>query len=219
MPSTRNGKVRLQVIAGTAADAATETERRAPPRRRPNKEVRVREYLTEDECRALIATARKRGRYGTRDALAIRMCWRHGLRVSELVALRWDHVEWKTARLTVHRAKGSVDSTHPISGDELRELRALLRAQDPGCRFIFMNERGAPMSAAGFRKMLSTVGAACGQPHVHPHMLRHSCGFFMADRREDVRVMQDWLGHANVQNTVRYTALAPGRLDKAKAPG
>ena len=220
MPSTRNGKVRLQVIAGTAADAATETERRAPPRRRPNKEVRVREYLTEDECRTLITAARKRGgRYGLRDALAIRMCWRHGLRVSELVALRWDHVEWKTARLTVHRAKGSVDSTHPISGDELRELRALLRAQDPGCRFIFMNERGAPMSAAGFRKMLSTVGAACGQPHVHPHMLRHSCGFFMADRREDVRVMQDWLGHANVQNTVRYTALAPGRLDKAKAPG
>src|SRR5215472_1770868 len=78
-------------------------------------------------------------RYGLRDALAIRACWRHGLRVSELVALRWEHVEWKTARLTVHRAKGSVGSTHPISGDELRELRALRRTQDPGCRFIFMN--------------------------------------------------------------------------------
>lgn len=64
-----------------------------------------------------------------------------------------------------------------------------------------MNERGAPVSASGFRKMLSTVGAVCGLPHVHPDMLRHSCGFYMADRREDVRVMQDWLGHANVQNT------------------
>jgi site-specific recombinase XerD len=119
----------------------------------------------------------------------------------------------------VHRAKGSIDSTHPISGDELRELRALRRTQEPGCRFIFMNERKAPMSSAGFRKMLSTVGAACNLPHVHPHMLRHSCGFYMADRREDVRVMQDWLGHANVQNTVRYTTLAPGRLDNARAPG
>jgi len=125
----------------------------------------------------------------------------------------------RRARLTVHRAKGSIDSTHPISGDELRELRALQRTQEPGCRFIFMNERKAPMTAAGFRRMLSTVGEACGLPHVHPHMLRHSCGFYMADRREDVRVMQDWLGHANVQNTVRYTTLAPGRLDKAKAPG
>jgi integrase len=179
----------------------------------------VREYLTEDECRTLIAAARKRdGRYGLRDALAIRMCWRHGLRVSELVSLRWDHVEWKTAHLTVHRVKGSIDSTHPIGGDELRELRALRRTQEAGSRFIFMNERGSPITGAGFRKMLSTVGAACGQPHVHPYMLRHSCGFYMADRHEDLRIMQDWLGHANVQNTVRYTALAPGRLDNAKAP-
>src|SRR5262249_26523181 len=126
----------------------------------------------------LIATARKRGgRYGLRDAWAIRMCWRHGLRVSELVGLRWNQVEWKTARLTVHRAKGSIDSTHPLSGEELRGLRALLRTLEPGFQFIFMNERGAPMTAAGFRKMLSTVGTVCGQPHVHPHMLRHSCGF------------------------------------------
>jgi integrase len=162
-------------------------------RRAEAKEVRVREYLTEDKCRSVIAAARKRGgRYGLRDALAIRMCWWHGLRVSELVARRSDHIEWKTARLTVHRAKGSVDSTHPISGDELRKLRGLQRTQEAGCRFVFMNERGAPMTAAGFRKMLSTVGATCGLPHVHPHMLRHSCGFYMADRREDVRVMQDW---------------------------
>ena len=217
MPSTGNGKVALQVVGGTAGRPAPE---RQLPRRRPNKEVRVREYLTEDECRTLIATARRRGgRYGLRDALAIRMCWRHGLRVSELVGLRWDQVEWKTARLTVHRAKGSIDGTHPLNGDELRELRALQRTQEPGCRFIFMSERRAPMTAAGFRKMLSTVGKVSGLPHIHPHMLRHSCGFYMADRREDVRVMQDWLGHANVQNTVRYTALAPGRLDNAKAPG
>jgi type 1 fimbriae regulatory protein FimB/type 1 fimbriae regulatory protein FimE len=162
----------LKVVAGAQPEY-----RATPPRRRPNKEVRVREYLTENECRILITTARKRrGRYGLRDALAIRMCWRHGLRVSELCGLRWDHVEWKTARVTVHRAKGSVDSTHPISGDELLELRAVRRTQEPGCRFIFMNERGAPMTASGFRKMLATVGAACSQPHVHPHMLRHSCG-------------------------------------------
>jgi len=212
MPSSGEGKVDLQMVAGTSvsADTGPQTRRRAPPRRRPNKEIRVREYLTEDECRTLITAARQRGgRYGLRDALAIRMCWRHGLRVSELVALRWDHVEWETARLTVHRAKGSIDSTHPIGGDELRDLLALRRTQETGCQFIFMNERRAPMTASGFRQMLSTVGATCGLRHVHPHMLRHSCAFFLADCRGDVRVMQDWLGHANVQNTVRYTALAP----------
>ena len=115
MPSSGNGKVAWQVGAGAVPQPALE---RQPPRRRPNKDVRVREYLTEDECRTLIATAKKRGgRYGVRDGLAIRMCWLHGLRVSELVGLSWDHVEWKTARLTVHRAKGSIDSTHPLSGD------------------------------------------------------------------------------------------------------
>src|SRR5215469_4495656 len=118
------------MVAGTPgnADTGPHTRRHAPPRRRPNKEIRVREYLTEDECRTLIAAARQRGgRYGLRDALAIRMCWRHGLRVSELVSLRWDHVEWEMARLTVHRATGSIDSTHPIGGDELLDLLALRR--------------------------------------------------------------------------------------------
>jgi integrase len=211
MPSTGNGTLRLATRDGECVVM--------PPRRRANKAVRVREYLTDEEVSRLIAAAKKHSRYGARDALAIRMCWRHGLRVSELCALRWDHVEWKTARLTVHRAKGSIDSTHPLNGDELRALRALQREQEPGTRFLFMTERRAPMSPAGFRKMLARVGAECGLPAVHPHMLRHSCGFYMADRREDVRVMQDWLGHANVQNTVRYTTLAPGRLDNARAPG
>ena len=211
MPTSANGKVpgRLVAVAG----------KRLPPQRRPNKEVRAREYLTEEECRRLIDTARQRGgRYGLRDGLAIRMCWRHGLRVSELVSMRWDQVEWKTTRLTVHRAKGSVDSTHPLSGDELRELRKLQREQPPGTRYIFMSERGSAMTAAGFRKMLSAIGAACGLPWVHPHMLRHSCGFYLAERRQDARAMQDWLGHKNIQNTVRYTALAPGRLDSVEAP-
>jgi integrase len=87
------------------------------------------------------------GRSGLRDALAIRMCWRHRLSVSELVGLRWDYVAWKTVRLTVHRAKGSIDSPYPLSGDELRGLRAMQRTQEPGCRFIFTNEQRAPMTA------------------------------------------------------------------------
>jgi type 1 fimbriae regulatory protein FimE len=211
MPATVNGKVHLRPVISDG--------RPLPPPRRPNKERRVREYLTEEECRRLIETARKRGgRYGLRDALAIRMAWRHGLRVSELVSLTWKHVEWKTARLTVHRLKGSLDGTHPLSGTELRELRKLHREQPPGTRHIFMTERGSPMTAAGFRKMLYTVGAACGLPHVHPHQLRHSCGFYMADGSEDVRAIQEWLGHKNIQHTVRYTVLAPGRLDRVRAP-
>jgi len=212
IPSTGNGKVALQIVSGTAAGPAPG---RQPPRRLPQKTVRVREYLTEDECRTLIATAKKRGgRYGLRDALAIRnvlAAWAPRQRTGS-AALGSRRMENRTP---YGASRQGLNRQHaPI------QRRSLQRTQEPGCRFIFMNERRAPMTAAGFRKMLSAVRAACGQPHVHPHMLRHSCGY-MADHSQDVRVMQDWLGHANanVQITVRYTALAPGRLDKAKAPG
>jgi integrase len=206
---SENGKVALRVVA---ADG-----KRPPPLRRKNE--RPRRYLTEEECRRLIGAARDRGgRYGARDALAIRMAWRHGLRAGEIELLTWGHVEWKTMRLSVPRLKGSTGSTQPISGDELRELRKLHRAQPPGTRHIFVTERGTPMNAATFRKMLSAVGKVSGLPSVHPHQLRHSCGFYLADRRQDVRVIQDWLGHKNIRHTAEYAKLAPGRLDSVPAP-
>jgi len=165
----------------------------------------------------LVKTARKRGRYGQRDALAILMAYRHGLRVSELVGLRWSQVNFKTARLTVHRVKNSESGTHPILGDELRELRKLQREQhDDGGPYtnIFISERETPVSVDWFKRMLKRVGAECGMPLVHAHMLRHSAGFALADKGRDVREIQDYLGHKYIQNTVRYTKLRPSRFDR-----
>jgi type 1 fimbriae regulatory protein FimB/type 1 fimbriae regulatory protein FimE len=187
--------------------------RRAPGRTTNALSGREREYLTPGEVDRLIKTARRRGRYGSRDALMILMTYRHGLRASEICQLRWAQVDFTTARLTVVRCKGSLPSTQPIVADELRELRKLHRGQETGTRFAFMNERGAPVSVAGFQRMLERVGAECGLPLVHAHMLRHSCGFALADRGRDAREIQDYLGHANIQNTVRYTRLRPGRFD------
>jgi integrase len=143
----------------------------------------------------------------------ILMAYRHGLRVSELIGLRWSQVDFTTARLTVTRVKGSTNSTHGIPGDELRELRKLQRSQIPGTRFLFMSELGTQMTVVGFRKMLDRTGELAGIPQVHPHMLRHSCGFALADRGKDLREIQDYLGHKNIQNTVGYTRLRPGRFD------
>src|SRR5262249_54269565 len=126
-------------VLRTVPRLITTDGRRMSPGRRSNAESgREREYLTPAEVERLVKTARKRGRYGNRDALAILMGFRHGLRVSELVGLRWSQVDFTTARLTVHRAKGSAGSTHPILGDELRELRKLQREQPAGSQFIFM---------------------------------------------------------------------------------
>jgi integrase len=189
---------------------------RSPPGRRSNADSgREREYLTPAEIDRLIAVAKARGRYGQRDALAILMTYRHALRVSELIALRWSQMDWETHRLTVQRRKGSISGVaHPILGDEMRPLRKLQRAQPPGSQFIFLSERGAPVSVAWFQRMLRRVGDVAGLIAVHPHQLRHSAGYALADKGRDLREIQLHLGHRSIGNTVGYVELRPGRLDR-----
>lgn len=184
-----------------------------PPMRRPNSDTRAREYLTPAEVEKLRKTAASRGRHGHRDATLILVAYRHGLRVSEVVALRWDQVDLKAGLLHVRRAKSGTPSTHPMQGDELRALRQLQREWPDGGGHVFLTERGAPMTTAGIRKTLARVGEEASLPFpVHPHMLRHACGFALANRGHDTRALQHWLGHKNIQHTVRYTELSPERF-------
>jgi integrase len=183
-----------------------------PPPRRPNSEVRDREYLTDDEIERLMKAATD-NRHGHRDATMILMAFRHGLRVGELITTRWDSIDFKHGRLHVSRLKGSSDSVHPLSGRELRALRRLKREQEPTSPFMFTSERSAPFSAAGFRKLIARLGIAAGFDFpIHPHMLRHSTGFKLANDGVDTRSLQAYLGHKNIQHTVRYSELAPTRF-------
>jgi integrase len=188
------------------------TNRTVTPKRPPNANVRTREYLTEAEVERLMEAA-KGNRWGHRDATMILVAYRHGLRVSELVDLRWAQVEFRTATLHVRRAKQGTPSTHPILGDELRALRRLQREQDPKSAFIFTSERGAPFSTGGFARMVERAGAVAKLGiKAHPHMLRHACGYALANKGHDTRALQAYLGHKNIQHTVRYTELAPMRF-------
>jgi integrase len=185
---------------------------RRPPRRSRNAEVRAREYLTEAEVARLIGAAGD-NRYGHRDATALLLAYRHGLRAAELVALRWDSVDFAHGRLHVNRAKNGSPGVHPLGGRELRALRRLKREQEPQSPFVFTSERGAPFSTAGWRKLVARLGIAAGFDFpVHPHMLRHACGFQLANKGVDTRSLQAYLGHKNIQHTVRYTELAPMRF-------
>jgi len=188
--------------------------RTVTPKRLPNRDLRTREYLTEAEVERLMAAA-KINRWGHRDATMILVGYRHGLRVSELVDLRWDQVEFRTAALHVRRVKQGTPSTHPILGDELRALRRLQREQEPKSPFVFPSERGAPFSTAGFARMVERAGkeAKLGFK-AHPHMLRHACGYALANKGHDTRALQAYLGHKNIQHTVRYTELAPERFKR-----
>lgn len=194
-PTTENGKVN-------------------PPLRRRNADVRPREYLLPDEVERLIAAASNLGRHGHRDAALILIAYRHGLRVSELVALRWDMIDLSQGHLHVTRAKNGTPSVHPLRGPELRALRRVLKDY-PGSPYIFVSERGGPMTTAVVRKLIARAGIEAGISFpVHPHMLRHSAGFKLANDGQDTRAIQHYLGHKNIQHTVRYTELAPSRFVK-----
>jgi len=201
----------LALVAPTNVNG-TVVDRRIPPRRKRNAEVRAREYLTDAEVEQLIKAAGE-NRHGHRDATMLLVAYRHGLRAAELVNLRWDSVDFSHGRLHVRRAKRGSESVHPLSGRELRALRRLKREQEPDSPFIFTSERGAPFTPAGFRKMVARLGVAAdlGFP-VHPHMLRHACGYKLANDGVDTRSLQAYLGHKNIQHTVRYPELAPTRF-------
>jgi type 1 fimbriae regulatory protein FimB/type 1 fimbriae regulatory protein FimE len=190
---------------------ATEN-RTVTPRRRPNADLRTREYLTDAEM-ARLTEAAKANRNGHRDATMLLVAYRHGLRASELVDLRWDQVAMETATLAVRRAKKGSPATHPIVGDELRALRRHQREQEPQSPFLFTSERGSPFTTAGFARLVERAGAAAGLGFkAHPHMLRHACGFALANKGHDTRALQAYLGHRNIQHTVRYTELSPDRF-------
>ena len=131
------------------------------PVRKPNAELRTREYLTDAEVESLTEAA-KGNRYGQRDATMILMAYRHGFRVSELVDLRWDQIDFDRGTLAVRRAKRGTPSTHPIMGEELRALRKLQREQEPKSPFVFTSERGSPFTTAGFARLVERAGAAAG---------------------------------------------------------
>jgi site-specific recombinase XerD len=185
-----------------------EVPKRQTPNRRKNAELRTREHLTEGEVMKLVEAA-KGNRWGHRDATMVLLAFRHGLRASELVSLR--HLTGATP--SVRRAKRGTPATHPLTGLELRALRRLQREQEPPSPFVFVSERGAPFSTEGFARMLQRAARAAGVAvKVHPHMLRHACGYKLANDGVDTRTVQAYLGHRSIQHTVRYTELAPGRF-------
>jgi type 1 fimbriae regulatory protein FimB/type 1 fimbriae regulatory protein FimE len=168
--------------------------------------------LTPDEVERLLAAAGNSGRHGARDRTLLLLMFRHGLRVSEAVSLRWDQVDLKAGLLHVQRLKHGVPSTHPLRGPELRHLRQLRRDWPEGA-YLFVSERRGPMTASNVRKLIARAGqeAQLAFP-VHPHMLRHACGFKLANDGHDTRALQHYLGHKNISHTVRYTELAPDRF-------
>jgi integrase len=151
--------------------------------------------------------------HGHRDATLILLAYRHALRVAELVALRWEQIDLGQGLLHVVRRKHGVDCSHPLRGPEIRALRQLQRDY-PETPYVFVTERKGPLTASTVRKLVARAGELAGIAFpVHPHMFRHGCGFKLANDGHDTRAIQHYLGHRNIQHTVRYTELAAERFN------
>jgi len=177
--------------------------------RQPDAECgRSRAHLTPSEVESLIKAAGKVGRHAHRDKTLILMAYRHGLRVSELISMKWDQFDLKAARLHVNRLKNGIAATHPLEGDEIRVLRRLQRDY-PDSPFVFSTERGGPLCRSAVNKIVRRAGEKARIPFpVTPHQLRHACGYYLANKGIPTRTIQAYLGHANIANTQRYTALS-----------
>jgi type 1 fimbriae regulatory protein FimB/type 1 fimbriae regulatory protein FimE len=198
-------KTKLKLVPPTTVN------RTVTPKRVKNSDLRTREYLTPDEVEKLIETV-KSNRHGHRDSTMVLLCYRHGLRAAELVDLRWSQVDFDNARLHVRRVKNGVPTVHPLKGDEMRSLRRL-KKESTNTEYVFVSERGSPFAMAGFAKMIERAGVEAGfEFGVHPHMLRHACGYALANAGHDTRSLQAYLGHKNIQHTVRYSEMSPTRF-------
>jgi integrase len=200
-------KPKLQLVPpGTKNGTVAKAQ---PPTRPKNEDLREREHLRPEEIERLIEAARG-NRHGGRDALMILMAY--GLRASEVTDLKWEQVDFDRSEIHVNRLKGGTPATHPLTGREMRELRRHKR-DSPPAPFVFVSERGAPLTPPGFNRMVKRAGVVAKLGiKAHAHMLRHACGFKLANDGIDTRSLQAYLGHSNIQNTTRYTALASGRF-------
>ncbi len=185
-----------------------------PPLRQLNRAARTREYLTTQEIEKLRKAARAIGRHGHRDDTLILMLFRHALRVGEIITLRWEQVDLTQGLLHVTRLKNGLAATHPLRALELRALRRLKRDYDDS-PYVFISERQAPLTARTVHHIVARAGEKCELGFsIHPHMLRHSTGFYLANQGQDTRAIQGYMGHANIKNTTLYTELSSKRYEK-----
>jgi site-specific recombinase XerD len=173
-------------------------------------------FLTLEELARLFAVVR----VSPRNRALFLTAYRHGLRASEVGLLRTDDIDFRALRIMVHRLKGSHSGAHPMQPDEAKALRAYLRGQlSPRSPILFPSNRGDPIARRTLDYLMKRYGAAANVPPAkrHFHCLKHSIATHLLEAGADLRFVQDWLGHSNIQNTVVYTFLtARGREGAAR---
>lgn len=169
------------------------------------------QYMTADEVEAFLNAA-KEGEHGVRDYCMYLLCFRHGFRISELLSLSSQCINLRARAIFVKRSKGSLSTTHPLQDDEVEAYKAHRETSLFSDKHLFLTERGKRMTRAGAYYNVAQIGLRAGLGHVHPHRLRHACGYHLANEGNDTRLIQDYLGHKDINCTVRYTQVNHNRF-------
>jgi site-specific recombinase XerD len=188
------------------ARAANAAPVKAVPARRNEKAHRTEtiKFLTLDETKRLFSRITDK-----RDKAIFLVAYRHGLRASEVGLLRVDDLDLKRFKIMLHRLKGSLSGEHPMQADEARALKAWLKQRGSESPVLFPSRRGLPISRQMLDVLMKGYGEEAWIPAEkrHFHVLKHSIATHLLDAGADLRFLQDWLGHAQIQNTVIYASL------------
>ena len=174
-------------------------------------------FLTQDELKRLLTAIKKHG--SKRDFAIFLVAYRHGLRAAEVGELQKSDLDWSKLRLMLHRNKGSYSGEHPMQPDEVKALRSYLRSRTDDSPILFASLRRVPVGRVQLHRLMKKYGALADLPadKQHFHVLKHSIATHLLDASDDIRFVQDWLGHSNIQNTVIYAQLvSSSRESKAR---
>lgn len=181
-----------------------------------NSDIKKRNFLTQNEIESLLNAANS-GPHAARNYCLTLLCFIHGFRASEICRLRISDIDLRSNCIYIHRLKKGFSTTHPLLNKEIQALKRWLDIRDEypqsTSEWLFLSRKGNPLSRQQFYQIISASGDQAGLPlEIHPHMLRHSCGFALANMGIDTRLIQDYLGHRNIRHTVWYTASNAGRF-------
>ncbi|HFD4307998.1 TPA: tyrosine-type DNA invertase [Klebsiella aerogenes] len=181
-----------------------------------NSDIKKRNFLTQNEIESLLNAANS-GPHAARNYCLTLLCFIHGFRASEICRLRISDIDLRSKCIYIHRLKKGFSTTHPLLNKEIQALKRWLDIRDEypqsTSEWLFLSRKGNPLSRQQFYQIISASGDQAGLPlEIHPHMLRHSRGFALANMGIDTRLIQDYLGHRNIRHTVWYTASNAGRF-------